>query len=244
MFLLHRDDLGAEGVNVKVVQLDVTDSVSISAAKEVIEKQEGRLDVLVNNAGKADAKDPASSCRCLIANQGAAFFEHDQNATTVSLSVVRDAFEPNFFGLIQTTTTFLPLLRASPQAVILNVTTDMASNTLQSKSDRLHVVAYNTSKAAANSYTIALAHELKGAGIKVNAVTPGFTSTKLNHFGEGGKSSKAGAEILLPWALLDQGGPTGPIYCYLSLSAQLMLFRSVHWGRWRRNPVVNVNLRC
>lgn len=142
-------------------------------------------------------------------------FDQNQVATTVSLSIIRDAFEPNFFGMIQTTTTFLPLLRASPQAVILNVTTDMASNTHQSTSDYLHVVAYNTSKAAANSYTIALAHELKSENIKVNAVTPGFTSTKLNSFRDGGKTSEAGAEILLPWALLDKDGPTGQICLFV-----------------------------
>jgi len=136
--------------------------------------------------------------------------EQPQNATNVDVSVLRSAFEPNFFGLVQTTTTFLPLLRKSPQAVILNVTTDMASNAIQARPDsNLHVVAYNTSKAAANSYTIALAHELRSEGIKVNCVTPGFTTTKLNNFREGGKTAKQGAEILLPWALLDSHGPTG-----------------------------------
>lgn len=133
-----------------------------------------------------------------------------QNATTVDVATLRAAFEPNFFGMVQTTTTLLPLLRKSPHAVILNVTTDMASNALQAGPDsHLHVVAYNTSKAAANSYTIALAHELKPEGIKVNCVTPGFTSTKLNFFGAGGKTAKQGAEVLLPWALLDATGATG-----------------------------------
>lgn len=135
-----------------------------------------------------------------------------QNATNVSIDVVREAFEPNFFGLIQTTVTLLPLLRASPQAVILNVSTDMASNALQAKPGAgLHFVAYNSSKAAANSYTIALSQELRSEGIKVNAVTPGFTSSKLNFFTEGGKSLRAGAEVLLPWALLDKEGPTGKL---------------------------------
>ncbi|GLB38573.1 putative short-chain dehydrogenases reductases (SDR) family protein [Lyophyllum shimeji] len=183
-------ELKADDLDVKLVQLDVTDSKSVAAAKEVIEKAEGRLDVLVNNAGVG-------------------LLDKDQNALTVSLDVVREAFEPNFFGLIQTTQAFLPLLRASPQAVILNVSTDMASNGHQAKSDYLHVVAYNTSKAAANSYTIALAHELRKEGIKVNAVTPGFTSSKLNGFREGGKSLQSGAETLLPWTLLDKDGPTG-----------------------------------
>lgn len=136
--------------------------------------------------------------------------EHPQKATSVDLSVVRSVFEPNFFGLIQTTNTLLPLLRASPHATIVNVTSDMASNTLQAKPDStLHFVAYNTSKAAANSYTIALANELRAEGIKVNSVSPGFTSTKLNFFGEGGKSIRAGAEVIAPWALLNKDGPTG-----------------------------------
>ena len=67
--------------------------------------------------------------------------------------------------------------------------------------------AYNSSKAALNSYTIALAHELKGEGIKVNAVTPGLTSTKMSKYT--GKTAKAGAEVLLRWALLEKDGPTG-----------------------------------
>ena len=135
--------------------------------------------------------------------------EEDQNATTISLSTIRDAMEANFFGLIQTTIAFLPLLRKAMNAVILNVSIDMASNTIQSRPGAiLHVVAYNTSKSAANSYTIALAQELKAEGIKVNAVTPGFTTTKLNHYAPGGKTMRASAEVLLPWALLDKDGPT------------------------------------
>lgn len=186
-----QEKLKKDGINVKLVQLDVTDLNTIKAAKDVIEKAEGRLDVLVNNAG-------------------AAFMDRPQNATTVDVADIRAAFEPNFFGLIQTTTTLLPLLRKSSQAVILNVTTDMASTTRQARPDSaLHVVAYNTSKAAANSYSVALANELKKEGIKVNCVSPGFTSTKLNSYGQGGKTPVDGAKILLPWAILGADGPTG-----------------------------------
>jgi len=183
-------DLKADGLEVKFVQLDVTDIATIQAAKSLIEAAEGKLDVLINNAGVALRDKP-------------------QDARTIDIAVVHDTFKTNFFGLIQTTTTLLPLLRASSQAVILNVTTDMASNNFMSKMEDLHFVAYNTSKAAANSYTIALSRELRAENIKVNAVTPGFTSTKLNSFGEGGKSTQEGAEVLLPWALLDKDGPTG-----------------------------------
>lgn len=131
-----------------------------------------------------------------------------QKATDVDVSVVRAACDVNFFGLIQITTAFLPLLlsRPSPSPLpnILVISTDMASNTFQARPGAsLHFVAYNTSKAAANSYTIALASELKGKAV-VNALTPGFTSTKLNNFGEGGKTPKDAAELLALWALEEQ----------------------------------------
>ena len=151
-----------------------------------------------------------------ILPSGIAEFDKDQNATTIDVSTIRACVDVNLIGLVQNTTTLLPLLRASPQAVILNVTTDMASNATQARPDAiLHTVAYNTSKAAANSYTIALAQELKKEGIKVNAVTPGFTTTKLNLFSAGGKTSRQGAESLLSWALLDKDGPTCKC-CYIA----------------------------
>lgn len=181
--------LHADGFHtVKYVRLDVTDLTTIQAAKETIDLAEGKLDVLVNNAAIGK-------------------LEENQNATSVSLSTIRDAMETNFFGLVQTTIAFLSLLRKSTNGVILNVAT--ISNTVQARpNSSFHVVAYNTSKTAANTYTIALAQELRGEGIKVNAVAPGFVSTKLNNFSRGGKTAKAGAEVLLPWALLEKDGPT------------------------------------
>ncbi|KAJ7660291.1 hypothetical protein DFH06DRAFT_1194190 [Mycena polygramma] len=185
-----------KNLDVKFVQLDVTDSASVKAAAAKIEKEEGKLHVLVNNAGISEMDKPSP-------------------ITAPDLAPIRATFEANFFGLIQTTTAFLPLLRASSTpdtpSVILNVSTDMASNTfMASPNGFLHeAVAYNTSKAAANSYTIALARALKDEGIKVNAATPGFTTTKLNGFAPGGKTAEQGAAMLVPWCLMDKNGKTG-----------------------------------
>ncbi|KIK62805.1 hypothetical protein GYMLUDRAFT_197906 [Collybiopsis luxurians FD-317 M1] len=171
-------------LQVKFVQLDITDLKSVQAAKDTIEKAEGKLDVLVNNAGIS-------------------YMDQPQNASTVDISLIRKTFEPNFYGMIQTTQTFLPLLRKGSDPVILLNTTDMSSNTFQARPDSsIHTVAYNTSKAAANSYIIALAHELSAEGIRVNAVTPGFTTTKLNGYATGGKTTEQAAELLGEWALL------------------------------------------
>ena len=125
--------------------------------------------------------------------------------------------EVNYFGVIQTTVTLLPLVRKSTNGVIVNVSSILGSNAFQANPNRKFaagslgntnsLVAYSSSKAALNSYTIALSHELRGEGIKVNSVTPGLTSTNLS--GGVGKSSRAGAEVLLSWALLKEDGPTG-----------------------------------
>ncbi|KAJ7117978.1 hypothetical protein C8R43DRAFT_1036577 [Mycena crocata] len=186
-----------KGLDVKFVQLDITDIASVNAAVAKIEKDEGRLDVLVNNAGVAEMFKP-------------------QSASKPDLAAIRTTFETNVIGTIQTTVAFLPLLRrsstpASP-AVILNVTSDMSSNGYMARPDSspLHaIISYNTSKAAQNSYTIALARELQGEGIKVNCLTPGFTTTALNGFREGGKTPEQGAEMMVEWCLLDKDGKTG-----------------------------------
>ncbi|KAL1739515.1 hypothetical protein HDZ31DRAFT_68851 [Schizophyllum fasciatum] len=188
--------LKKEGItNVKNVVLDITDPASIASAKEAIEKAEGKLDVLVNNAGNG-------------------FWDRNQDARTADVSAVRDAIELNLIGTIQTTTAFLPLLRKGSHPVILNVSSDMASQDYMSKlpASPLHAVAYNTSKAAANSYTISLAKMLEAEGIKVNAATPGYTATKLNNYGTlhpGAKTVAEGAAVLVPWVVLDKDGPTG-----------------------------------
>ncbi|ESK86291.1 short chain dehydrogenase [Moniliophthora roreri MCA 2997] len=130
-----------------------------------------------------------------------------QNASSVNTDIIRETMEINFYGIIYITQGFLPLLR---EPVILLISTDMASNTQQSPLDSyLHVVAYNTSKAAANSYLIALAKELKNDGFRVNAVTPGLTTTKLDGFVQGGEATEKAAELLSESTLLQ--GENGAI---------------------------------
>ncbi|KAJ7290251.1 hypothetical protein C8J57DRAFT_1164483 [Mycena rebaudengoi] len=120
-----------------------------------------------------------------------------------NITTIRAVFEANFFGLIQTTTAFLPLLRTSstPEApsVILNVSSEVGSNTLQAspKGILLDLSAYNSSKAALNSHTISLAHVLREEGIKVNAAAPGFTTTNLNGNMPGGITPEQGAALIV-----------------------------------------------
>ena len=208
--LLVRSKLKSEhNLDVKFVQLDITDLKSIEAAKATIEKAEGKLDVLVNNAGMYTPPWYSNDYILTRLNVvGNGFMSADKGTLSEDLSVIRQAFDINFYGTIQTTLAFLPLIRKAQKGYgsIQFVSTDMASNGYQaSPKGFLHnAVAYNTSKAALNSYVISLAKKLQeeDTGITVNAVTPGFTTTKLNGFAPGGNTTEQAAKILLPYAQL------------------------------------------
>jgi len=175
-------------------------------AKATIENAEGKLDVLVNNAGNGNM---FCSCQYNFNTCSAdAFMSVDKGTLSEDLSVIRQAFELNFFGTIQTTLAFLPLIRKAQRGYgsVQFVSTGLASNTFQaSPNGVLHnLIAYNTSKTALNSYVIALAKKMQeeDTGITVNSVSPGLTRTKLNGFKPGGATPEQAAEILLPYAQL------------------------------------------
>lgn len=126
----------------RVLALDVTRPESIRAALAA----SGPIDVLVNNAG--------------IGMFGA--FE------ATPMTVVRNLFETNTFGVMAMTQAVLPQLRARGSGVIVNVT---SSATL---APMPLVAAYTASKTAIEGFTGSLAHELEGFGIRVKLVEPGY----------------------------------------------------------------------
>ncbi|KAK7041505.1 hypothetical protein VNI00_009373 [Paramarasmius palmivorus] len=170
-------------IDVKYVRMDVTDNESILRAKEAVEKAEGKLDVLVNNAG--------------IVLRGGLPSQLDINA-------VNEVLNTNYLGVVRVTTAFIPLIRIAGNGVILNVSSEVGSHTAQTQlTERFPPISavYYGSKAILNAYTVSLAKELKIEGIKVNAVSPGLTETRLSNF-TGGRPVAEGAEVLLPWVLL------------------------------------------
>jgi len=159
--------------------LDVTRADSIAAAVSRIQRELGRLDVLVNNAG--------------IATFG--------TASTTPLDAVRAVFETNVFGVIAVTQAMLPLLRAAPAGRIVNVSTRLGS--LTSITDPNF-----PSKSALNAVTVAFAQELADTNIKVNAACPGHTATDLNGH-SGPRTVGEAAQEPVRLALLGDDGPTG-----------------------------------
>lgn len=186
------------------MRLDVTDQASITAAAERIRQEFGRLDVLINNAAISNtSKQPGESI---------AEYVKRTRPSNVSLAEMRAVWDTNVFGVLAVYQAMLPLLRATPHARIVNVSSGVGSLTMNSEpSCRFRSAfgpVYPASKTALNALTLAMAIELEAEGIKVNAVSPGFTKTNLNSY-EGTETVEEGAAEAVRIALLGSDGPTG-----------------------------------
>ncbi|RSK33073.1 SDR family oxidoreductase [Hymenobacter metallilatus] len=181
--------------NVEPLQIDVTDSASIAAARQALGQKTPVLDVLINNAGILGSMS--------------------QPPLGTSLSTIREVFATNVFGVIEVTQAFIDLLRKSAEPRIVNVTSGLGSLTLHNdpswKYYPVKGAAYQPSKAALNAYTIMLAYELRDTPFKVNAVDPGYTATDFNHHSGPGTVADAAARVVKA-AVLGPDGPTSQFF--------------------------------
>ena len=180
---------------VDMVELDVTNIDSIKQSKRILETKIEKLDVLINNAGiRGDVP---------------------QIGSKVSIDIIRKVFETNFFGVINVTQEFIPLLNQSELPIIVNVTSDLGSLSWRSDPTSnvylLERAAYGPSKTALNAFTVALAAELKDSKFKVNCVNPGHTATDFNNY-MGTKPVDQGASVIVKYAMLNESGPTGKFF--------------------------------
>ena len=198
------DAAGKEiGLGAVVLQLDVTDRVSIANAAERIRKEFGRLDLLVNNAAISNTRKGSLSLQ---------EYRKITLPSIVSLDEIRAVWETNVFGALAVYQTMLPLLRESSDARIVNVSSGVGS--LTTNADPAHPYhasygpVYPASKAALNAITLAMMIERESTLIKVNLVSPGFTKTNLNGYA-GTESVEDGSREVVRVALLGPDGPTG-----------------------------------
>jgi NAD(P)-dependent dehydrogenase (short-subunit alcohol dehydrogenase family) len=187
--------LRAETLDVRHVELDLDRAETIAAAAAAIDAYGGHLDVLVNNAGIVDKADGPPS--------------------TADVAAARRVMDTNFFGTLRVIQAMLPLLRAAPAARIVNLSSGLASLTLNGDPNwdfaAAKLVGYNTSKAAVNMLTVQLAFELRETAIKVNSANPGFTATDMNGH-RGNQTLEEGAAEPVRLALLPADGPTGGFF--------------------------------
>lgn len=140
-----RDLKRLKGTPFKPIELDVTQDDSVKAAIDAIIKAEGKLDVLVNNAGNGVA--------------GPAYAMPVENA--------KEQFEVNFFGVVRMCGAVLPGMIAKGQGLIVNISSLAGLFGLPYQS------MYSASKYAIEGYSQSLRMELRNTGIKVSIINPG-----------------------------------------------------------------------
>ncbi len=178
------EDLSGEVV---VHQLDVADEKSVGRLASFVEEEFGGLDILVNNAG--------------ISN------DEGQRGVDADLDRVREAFEANLFGAWRLCEMAIPLMQRDGYGRIVNVSTGMAA--LEDMGGGSP--AYRVSKTALNALTRILASELRGSGILVNSVCPGWVQTDMGSSGAP-RPVEEGADTPVWAATLPKGGPTGGFF--------------------------------
>jgi len=144
-------EITKQNLSITILPLDVTQPDSIANCLSEVEKKFGRLDVLINNAGYGIG----------------GFFED------LSEQEFRDQMETNFFGILNVTRAALPLLRKSPAARIINISSTAGLTTTPGMG------AYNASKWAVEGFSECLRQELRLHGIKVLLVEPGPYPTDI-----------------------------------------------------------------
>lgn len=147
VYELSRRDSEVTGIT--HIKCDVTDEAQIAAAVGQVMTENGRIDILINNAG--------------FGISGAVEFTDTTD--------VRRLFDVNFFGMVRMNRAVLPLMRRQGGGRIVNLSSVAAPVPIPFQT------YYSAGKAAVNSYTMALSNEVKPFGISVCAVMPGDIKT-------------------------------------------------------------------
>lgn len=135
-----------------MLSLDVTSQQSVEAAVSEVIRREGRIDLLVNNAGFAVA--PAG-------------------AEESSIEQVQSIFDTNFFGLVRMTRAVLPHMRKQGGGRIVNISSVLGFLPAP------YMAIYAATKHAVEGYSESLDHELRTRGIRVSVVEPAYTKTRF-----------------------------------------------------------------
>jgi NAD(P)-dependent dehydrogenase (short-subunit alcohol dehydrogenase family) len=134
----------------ELLTLDVTSDASVEAAVSEVMRREGRIDLLVNNAGFGVA--PAG-------------------AEESSIEQARSIFETNFFGLVRMTRAVVPHMRRQGSGRVINIGSVLGLLPMP------YGALYAATKHAVEGYSESLDHELRTRGIRVSVIEPAYTKT-------------------------------------------------------------------
>jgi NAD(P)-dependent dehydrogenase (short-subunit alcohol dehydrogenase family) len=137
----------------ELLPLDVTSDESVEAAVRELLRLEGRIDLLVNNAGFGIA--PAA-------------------AEESSIEQARSIFDTNFFGIVRMTRAVVPHMRRQGSGRIINIGSVLGFLPMP------YAALYAATKHAVGGYSESLDHELRTRGIRVSVIEPAYTKTQFD----------------------------------------------------------------
>jgi len=174
--------------------LDVKESANIDRLRKHVEKEYGRLDVLINNAG-------------VYLDGGRSGEPQPASAFDAKMDTVRSTMESNLYGPFQLCQGLIPIMRKNNYGRVVNLSSGMGQLSQMSAGS----AAYRISKTALNAVTKIFAEEMKGSDILVNSACPGWVKTDM-----GGASAtrtiEEGIDTIMWLATLPEGGPTGGFF--------------------------------
>jgi len=144
-----RDLKRMKSVSFKPIELDVTSDASVQAAVDQIIKAEGKIDVLVNNAGNG-VTGPAYA---------------------MPVEYAKKQFEVNFFGVVRISSAVIPKMIEAKQGTVINI------GSLAGLFGLPYQGLYSASKYAIEGYSQSLRMELRNTGVKVVILNPGDFKT-------------------------------------------------------------------
>ena len=180
--------LSENGADVVYHRLDVDRDDSVAELARYVETKQGRVDVLVNNAG------------IMIDESGV-------GVLGTSLETFRKTLETNFFGALRMCQAIVPIMQRGHYGRIVNLSSGLGQ--LDEMGDG--TAAYRTSKTALNSLTRMVATAVSGEDILVNSMCPGWVRTDMGG-PNAARGVETGAETAIWLAMLPHGGPSGGFF--------------------------------
>jgi NAD(P)-dependent dehydrogenase (short-subunit alcohol dehydrogenase family) len=136
-----------------MIALDVTSDESVAGAVGEVIRLEGRIDLLVNNAGFSAAPGGAEES---------------------SIGQAQSIFDTNFLGIVRMTRAAVPNMRSAGSGRIINIGSVLGFVPMP------YGALYAATKHAIEGYSESLDHELRTRGVRVSVIEPGYTKTRFD----------------------------------------------------------------